>query len=142
MPVGINLANIVAPGSTPIARNAASQITFDADYYKLAVPNISTRDRKAISIIGLIYELAAGGIVNYKLQHKLLRQDAAVYTGGISMFDLATGMAATDWNGGRNADATLSTDIPTLLQDGRGFADQSEDELDRIIVFLRAQLLK
>jgi hypothetical protein len=140
--MAIVIETIAAPGATPIARDAASQKSFVNDYYKLAVPDLSTRDRKTISILGLIYELTAAGGANYKSNHAGLIQDSTVYTGGISLFSLCTAMAATDWNGGKAADATLSTDISTLLGEGRDLDNKSEDELDRMIAFLRAQLGK
>ncbi len=142
MAVGITIETIAAPGATPISPNASSQKSFDNDYAKLGVGNISNRDRKTISILGLIYELNAAGGANYKTNHAGLIQDSTVYTGGISMFNLCTAMAATDWNGGVAADATLSTDVPTLLNEGRDLDNKSEDELDRMIAFLRCQLGK
>jgi hypothetical protein len=142
MATSITVETIAAPGATPVTRNATSQKSFVNDYYKLAVPNLSTRDRKTISILGLIYELTAAGGANYKSNHAGLIQDSTVYTGGISLFSLCTAMAATDWNGGRAADATLSNDLPTLMKEGRDLDNKSEDELDRIIAFLRCQLGK
>ena len=140
MAVGISLETIAAPGATPIAYNAASAKSFAANYYKLVNQNISTQDRKTLSILGLIYELNNAGGANYKTNHKGLIQDATVYTGAISNLDLATAMAALDWNAGDVADATLSNDVPTLLNEGRDIDELSELQLDRIIVFLRAQL--
>lgn len=140
MAVGITLDQIAAPGATPIAVNATSATTFASDYYKLAVPNISTRDRMTIRILGLIYKLNNAGGANYKSNHAGLMQDAVVYTRGISQFDLDTAMAALDWNTGNVADATLSTDVPTLLKEGRDLDNKSEEELSQIIAFLRAQM--
>jgi hypothetical protein len=140
MAVGITLEQIAAPGATPIAANATSAKSFANDYYKLVNQNISTRDRKTIDILGLIYKLNNAGGANYKSNHAGLIQDATVYTGGISRFDLCVAMAALDWNTGNVADGTLSTDIPTLTKEGRDLDNLAEEQLDRIIAFLRAQM--
>jgi hypothetical protein len=49
-------------------------------------------------------------------------------------------MAALDWNTGNVADVTLSTDVPTLMKEGRDLDDLPVQTLDRIIAFLRAQM--
>jgi hypothetical protein len=138
--MAITLESIAAPGATPITRNAASSKSFANDFFKLSQDNISTRQRKAISALGLIYELTAAGGANYKSNHAGLIQDSRVYSGGLSKIDLPTAMAALEWNAGNVADATLSTDVPTLVKEGRDFAALAELELDRILIFLRAQL--
>jgi len=140
--MAITLETIAAPGATPIANNAASAKSFANDYSKLINRNISSQDRKMISITGLIYELAAAGGTNYKSNHAGLRQDATVYTGGIPMIDLEVAMAALEWNAGRAADATLSADVPALIASGPKLDASPVDALDRIIIFLRAKLGK
>lgn len=140
MAVGITLEQVAAPGATPITPNASSSKAFVNNYYKLSDGNISERDRKTIDILGLIYKLTNAGGANYKTNHAGLIQDSQVYTGGISQFNLETAMAADDWNTGNVADATLSTDVPTLLKEGRDLQNKSAEELDRIIAFLRAQM--
>ncbi len=134
------LESIAAPGATPIANNAASSKSFANDYFKLAVPNLSTRDRKTIWILGLIYELTHAGGANYKTNHAGLIQDAQVYSGGISLFDLVVALSADAWSAGRAADATLSNDLGALLQAGNDLKQLAEEQQDRIIAFLRAQL--
>jgi len=133
------LEQIAAPGATPIAGNATSSKSFANDYFKLVNQNISTRDRKTIDILGLIYKLNNAGGANYKSNHAGLITDSLVYTRGIERFDLCVAMAALDWNTGNVADATLSTDIPTLTKEGRDLDNLAEEQLDRIIAFLRAQ---
>lgn len=140
MAVGITLETIAAPGATPIAVGGSSAKSFVNDYSKINVPNLSDRDRKTIWILGKVYELAHNGGANYKSNHAGLIQDSKVYTGGISQFDLVSGLAADAWNAGVAADNTLSTNIPTLLNEGRDLSQKSDDELDRIIAFLGAQL--
>lgn len=137
---GITLATVAAPGATPITPNASAAQGFQANYYKLAVPSISTRERKTVSALGLIYELNNAGGANYKTNHAGLIQDSAVFSGGMTILDKSAADAANEWNAGVVADATLSTDLPTLLKEGRDLADLSELELDRILTFLRAQL--
>lgn len=137
--MAITLESVAAPGATPIANNAASAKSFANNYYKLAVPNLSTQDRKTIMILGMVHVLAATG-ANYKSNHAGLIQDAQVYTGGIPMLDVFTALTATTWSAGKATDATFSADVPTLLGEGRDIADLPEDKLDRIISFLAAQL--
>lgn len=138
--MAITLDQIAAPGSTPIAYNATSAKTFASDYSKVADGKLTPKQRKHIQILGLIYKLTNAGGANYKLNHAGLRQDAEVYSGAISNLDLNTAMCVLDWNSGNVADATLSTDVFTLLADGPRFETWAEPELDRIIVFLRAQM--
>lgn len=140
MAVGITLETVAAPGATPIATGGSSAKSFCNDYYKLVNQNISSQDRKMIQITGLIYKLANAGGANYKTNHAGLRQDAMVYTGGISRFDLEVAMSALDWNTGKIADNTLSTDVPTLIASGPKLDATSVEVLDRIIAFLRAQM--
>jgi hypothetical protein len=139
MAVGETLTVIPKPGATPLVRNAASAIAFYADYYKLNEPNISMRERMAIAIVGLTHVVTSP---DYRTNHAGLIQDAAVYTGGISAkFDLFSALAGIDWTNGKLVDAALSADMPTLLKEGRDLANLSEDELNRIYILLRAQLL-
>lgn len=140
MAAPITLESIAAPGATPITRNGSSAVSFANNYYKVGTGNLSPRDRKALSILGLIYELNAAGGANYKSNHAGLIQDSRVYSGGISMIDLVSAMAALEWNAGNVADATLSTDVPTLINEARDIHVLAELELDRILIFLRAQL--
>lgn len=137
---GITLELVAAPGATPITPNAAAAKGFHNNYFKLAVPSLSNRDRKTISILGLIYELANAGGANYKTNHAGLRQDAVVFNGGIPKIDRIAADAANDWNAGFVADATLSTDVPTLIAAGPKIDATDEYTLDLIIIFLRAQL--
>lgn len=137
MAVGITLEAIAAPGASPIAHNASSAKSFANDYAKSAPPNLSTRDRLTIGIIGMIHALASP---NYQNNHAGLMQDATVYTGGISQFDFWTAFAGLAWSAGKTVDASLSADVPTLLKEGRDLQNKSEDELLRIIAFLAAQL--
>lgn len=138
--MAITLETIAAPGATPIANNAASAKSFANNYFKLAVPNISTRDRKTILILGMVYTLAATG-ANYKTNHAGLIQDATVYTGGISAeFDIWAALASTTASAANTLTATFSLDVPTLLKEGRDLDNLAEGELDRIIAFMAAQL--
>ena len=138
--MSITLETIAAPGATPIANNAASAKSFANDYAKLDVPNISDQDRNAIAILGLIFQLTAAGGANYKSNHAGLIQDSMVYSGGISNLNPVTARAAYCWDNGRAADATLSADVPTLLQQARDIADLPALTQERLIAFLRAQV--
>lgn len=138
----INLKLITAPGASPVAYNTTSAKEFASNYFKLGPDGISaSRDRKTVSILALIYELASlGGGTNYKSNHAGLIQDAQVYTGAISNFDMVTAMAAIDWTIGNTADATLSASLHTLMTEGRDFAQLSDDQLDRILAFLNLKI--
>ncbi len=137
--MAITIEQVAAPGATPISGNASSSKAFDNNYAKLGVGNISDQDRNAVAILGLIYKLNNAGGANYKSAHAALIQDANVYTRGISMFNFCTARAANDWNTGNVADATLSTDLPTLLKEARDIADLPAETQERLIAFLRAQ---
>jgi hypothetical protein len=138
--MAIVLERIAAPGATPIAYNAASSVAFGNNYFKVSQAVISEQDRKTIIILGMAYELASRGGANYKGNFKALRQDAMVYTGGISNLDLNTARAAIAWSIGNSLDATLPSDLSSLM----GITPKTDqcptDELDRMIAFLYAQL--
>lgn len=134
------LATVAAPGATPIANNGTAEQTWEDNYAKLGVGNISDQDRNAIAILGLIYKLNNAGGANYKSNHAGLVQDAAVFTTDMQPFDYMTARAINDWNTGVVADATLSTDVPTLLNEARDLSQYSAERQERIIAFLRAQM--
>jgi hypothetical protein len=138
--MAITLETVAAPGATPIVANAASQKAFDNNYYKLGEPNISMVETKAIMIDAMIYVLTAAGGANYKSNHKGLRQDAAVYTRGISNLDPWIALTATSVAAAHVADATFSYDLNALRLEVRTLAVLPEQTLDRIIAFLGAQL--
>lgn len=139
--MAITLQSIAAPGVTPIANNAASAKAFAANYFKLAVPNLSNQDRRMILVLGMIYLVADAGTVNYKTNHKGLIQDAAVFTAGISNIDVFAALAALITSEANTiTPAPLSLDVNTLLAEGRDLDNLSEDELDRILALLFAQL--
>lgn len=138
--MAITLATVAAPGATPLANNATAARGFADNYAKLAHGNLSATQQKAISVLGLIYELTAAGGANYKTNHAGLIKDAQVHNGAISMLNKTTADAANEWNAGFVADATLPTSVNSLLADARDFIQLSELQLDRIITLLRAQL--
>lgn len=133
----ITLETIAAPGASPITPNASSAQSFANDYYKAAVPNLSTRQRLTLIIVGMVHALASPA---YKSNYQGLIQDSKVYTGGISQFDIWSALVGTTWTAGKTVDATLSNDIPTLLAEGRLIENKSEDELLRMLGYLAAQL--
>lgn len=137
--MAITLQTIAAPGATPIGKRTASQIAFDNSYYKLAAGTVAAQDRKAVMILAMVYILALTG-ANYKANHAGLIQDAAVYTGGISNFDIFAAFAATSASAANTADGAFSLDLPTLLKEARDIVDLPEQTQDRLIGFLAAQL--
>ncbi len=138
--MAITLTIIPKPGPTPLGNNTPAAGVFADDYSKLSQGNISERDRKTIEVLGLLYELAAAGGNNYKTTHAALIQDSFVYSGAISLIDLQTAMSALAWTAGKVVDNSLSTDVPTLLKEGRDIQNLAADQIDRLILFLRAQL--
>jgi len=133
---------VPSPLTTPIGNNIDSAKTFARDYYKLSEPSIETKQLHTIRILGLLYNLAKlqPFAVNYKLNHKGLIQDAMVYNGAITMFNLEVAHAVTDWDAGKFVDTTLSNDVNALLQEGRDFLQLPVETQQRIISFLRVQL--
>jgi hypothetical protein len=141
MAVGITLTQVAAPGATPIAYNATAAINWASNYAKVNDgAGISSVEAKALSVLGLIYKLNNAGGANYKTNHAGLMQDAEVFSGAISNLDAVRAQAINDWNTGNVADATLSTDIPTLMKEARDLTAKSDLQLDRMIAFLRAQM--
>lgn len=140
--MAITLTPVPSPLVTPIGYNIDSAKKFDADYAIVGVPTLTDQQRRTIRILGLIYLLSklTPVAVNYKTNHKGLVQDAMVYTGNIPMFDLTVAQTVTDWDAGKTADSTLSSDVATLLQEGRGLLQFPVETQDRIIAFLRVQL--
>lgn len=136
--MAITLENVASPGVSPIGNNTASAAAFAANYFKLAVPNLSNRDRRTIFVLGMVYLVAS--LVDYRNNHHGLIQDAAVYTKGISQFDIFSAMGALIASAAHATDPTFSFDVPTLLKEGRDLDNLSEEELDRIITLLFAQL--
>jgi hypothetical protein len=136
----IRLGTITAPGATPIANNATSAKTFANDYQVLFGACPSIKERKSIAILGLIYYLQHAGGANYAANHKGLIQDAQVYSGAISNFDLVTADAVCSFNAGRTAaSSNPTTSIPDMLAEAQDLKQLSPEQLDRIITFLRVQ---
>lgn len=135
--MAITLETIASVGSTPIPNNSASSVSFAADYFKSAVPNLTTRQRLAISIVALTHGFTTP---DYTANHAGLIQDAAVYTKGISQFDWATSFVGLCWTLGKSQDATLSDDVDVLLAEARDLENLSEEELWRVLATVFAQL--
>jgi len=138
----IQLEQVPSPLTTPIGNNIDSAKKFVNDYYKLSEPSLNVKELHTIRILGLLYNLAklAPFAVNYKVNHAGLIQDATVYMGKISMFDLEVSHGVTDWDAGKSVDPTLSVDVNALLQEGRDFLQLPLETQQRIIGFLRVQL--
>ena len=137
--MAITFERVAAPGATPITNNGSSEKAFINNYYKLGEPNISMRETKAIIIDAMVYILAATG-ANYKANHKGLRQDAEVYTGGISNLNPWIALAAVSVGAANTTDSTFPLTLTGIENDIRAFREMHELQLDRIIAFLAAQL--
>ena len=116
-----------------------------------ALTNLGATDLKAIQIEGLAHKLYGAGGDDYRAgtashNHAQLIQDATSFMGGISIVsgetseNLALAQAALDWGAGYVEDATLSTDVSTLLGISRDFRALPEETLNRIILFLKYRL--
>lgn len=138
--MAITFETVAAPGATPITNNGTSEKSFVNNYYKLGEPNVSMRETKAILIDSMIYVLAAAGGANYKANHPGLRQDAAVYTSGISNLNPWIALAAVSVGAANTVDATFPMTLTGLENDIKAFREMHELQLDRIIAFLGAQL--
>lgn len=135
--MAITLESVTNPGATPITFNSASSIELANDYFKLAVPNLTTRQLLTVMTVAMIHALPSPDYTN---NHAGLMQDAQVYTGAIPQFNWVVAMAALAWTAGKGNDATLSNDIEALLAEGRDLEGKSEEEQWRAITLLFAQL--
>lgn len=138
--MAITLQTIPTVPTSPLPNISSAETAFANNYYKLAQGVISTRERKALSIIGLIHELKAVRSIDYTVKHAQLIQDSQVFTGGTPMIDLDTAFAVIDLSNGALADAGQSLDLPTLLAEARDLTQLSEDQLNRIMILLECQL--
>lgn len=138
--MAITFESVAAPGASPIANNSASAKSFANNYAKLKTPGVSTRERKAIIIIGMMWVLGETTAFDYRSNHAGLIQDSEVYTKGISHFDVFAALAATSVSAGFAAKGTFPMTLDALELEGRDLIDLHEDTLDRIIGFLGAQL--
>lgn len=101
------------------------------------VSNLSPKEVKVLGILGLAYELQATGGTDYTSDHAKLITDMNRTVGRVPL--IGSGIdrmkALADWDGGSN----VGTDVATLRATGRTLAQLPEDDLDRILVFLRYQ---
>lgn len=135
----INLEQIpIPPAGFPVTRQQQTQ--FVNNYMKLSAPTLDEQDRLTIRILGLIYSLNALKGVNYKNNHAQLVADAAAYTNGVSMLSPQIALGAIEWSNGNKVDATLSTNVEALCQEGRDFEQYPPDTLYRIITMLEIRL--
>lgn len=133
----ITLTQIPRPVS-PVA--PVQNQTFANDYAIVSAPNLTTKDRNLIRMLGLIATLKNIRGVDYRTNHSQLRSDAAAYTNGISNFDLRAAMAVIEWTNGSQADASLTNDVEGLRKLAPHMLQLSEQEQDRIIAFLEVSI--
>lgn len=125
--------------STPVANTAGA--TFAGNYYKLAVPGLTDRQRKIIRLVSLVHlEAGYGSTINYRPanKHAQLITDASVFCRGISNIDPEVAATVNDWSAGYTFDTGLTTDIAAILLEGSDFAALPEKKLDAILAYLRA----
>lgn len=136
---------MASPQALVVPTGAASPITntaggvFAADYFKLAAPNLSVKQRKALRIWALIGYYQS--TVDYRTNPGLLINDAVTYTKGISNFDLEVALAVADWAAGTTANAsTVTGDVAASIKSAKAFLEVPELTLDKIIAYFRIQL--
>ncbi len=138
--MAITLEKVPTVPNSPLPNQSSANTSFVNNYTKLGPGVLSTRERMALSIIGLIHELKAVRSIDYTQKHAQLIQDATVFTRGLSMIDIGTAMTVVDISNGAAADAGMSLDLNTLRNEARDLVAKSEDELTRIIALLELQL--
>lgn len=137
--MAVTLQAIPTVPTSPVPNQSSARTAFADDYIKVGQGILSVRERKALSILGLLHELKSVRSIDYTAKHNQLIQDASVMTNGIPILDLDTAFAVIDWSNG-TVDAALSTDLATLMAEARDFVQLPEDTLNRIMVLLEMQL--
>lgn len=139
--MAITFETIALPGATPVANNSASAQSFANNYAKLKAPGVSTRERKAFIVLALMWILGETESPDYRGNNAGVIQDAAVYTKGISHFDPWAAMCAIFLSQAYTIKGSFPMTMDGLVSDSRDFINLSEDELDRIVTLLSAQLM-
>lgn len=137
--MAVTLQAIPTVPTSPVPNQSSARTAFADDYIKVGQGILSVRERKALSILGLLHELKSVRSIDYTAKHNQLIQDASVMTNGIPILDLDTAFAVIDWSNG-TVDPALSTDLATLMAEARDFVQLPEDTLNRIMVLLEMQL--
>jgi hypothetical protein len=110
-----------------------------------AINDLDNRMVIALSVISAIHELAGVGGFDYRTNHKQLRQDASTYMNVFNTMTYLEGQAAKlravlDWNDGKVADATTSSDVNTLVKEMAGMRETPEYTLEKFYYFLQIRL--
>lgn len=117
-----------------------------------ALDNLGRRDLIVVSILGLVHALYA--TKDYRTNHPQLIQDGIVLLGGVSNLDnngeskqVLLELASIDWNYGFKTDPVsssntvgLSSDVSTIVKEGRDLRELPEQTLTRIRAMLRYRL--
>lgn len=140
--MAITLQSIPTVPNSPLPNQSSAETAFFNNYFKLCQGGVlSTRERKALSIVGLIHQLLIVRGINYVNNQRALIQDASVFTNNLPQpIDLDTAFAIIDWDNGL-VDPNLSSDLNALRAgEMRVYAELSEDQLNRIMILLELQL--
>lgn len=142
MAVGQNLT-AHASLSTPVVITDSNTLVSNMS----AMMNLGRAQIYTVSVLGLIYSLAAAGGKDYTTNHAGLIQDAKILLGGISLVssEIAHNKllidAALYWSTGRaGSGGTLSSSVNALLLEGRDFISLPEETLERLVMALRYRL--
>lgn len=80
-----------------------------------AVDNLSRKELRSIAILGLILACKQQGDTDYSNNHAQLKIDANAFWNQFGMMDWEKVRAVICWQLGKSADASLSTDVNSLL---------------------------
>lgn len=112
-----------------------------------AIQNLDNRMTLALRVLAKIYQLDAYAGIDYKLDFPALERDALNLFGAANIASAPWGAgpvgkweAVIDWSAGRTADATLSADVETLVNEMGFLRNVPETTLYLIILYLDYQL--
>lgn len=126
------------PIGFPVTRQQQQQ--FVNDYMMLSAPNATPVDQKVVRILALMYSLNTARGVDYRTNLPQLLNDAAAYTGGISIFNQDAALAAIEWSNAATGDATIPSSLQALRALHPGLWQRRDDTLDRIIAMLEIRI--
>jgi hypothetical protein len=130
------LVAIAAPTIPPV-RVTADNLLADVANFDCLNPI----EKKALMVYVLAKQANANGKTDYSLSTAAildaLVQDTKAYLGGIPTNDLDSAKLAIMWQNSNTAGASNSTDVDTLRGLLSNLSNRTDDELDRMLLYLR-----